>query len=259
METDQGPSEAPALTFTSAPAPVPCPFCSASFKRLGCHLPNCKERGDSDYAAYLSRPPPSARRPSKRTECQKCHRWFRRLDTHLRVSAVCKDLSVLVATTNEPEAYDPTAATRSTPSPAAAEEHLALPHASLGQPRGQKPHRPLKLPKTTEEWAEADHLLAQVTPVVTACVLGEDKSNILASQIYHILSERFGTRSLPRSRKRSQGQLCLHNRALKKVTFLKNAARQDSGKPNEKRAKKAYALVLANFSPSSGIIVKLRD
>ena len=122
-----------------------------------------------------------------------------------------------------------------------------LPHASLGQPRGQKPHRPLKLPKTTEEWAEADHLLAQVTPVVTACVLGEDKSNILASQIYHILSERFGTRSLPRSRKRSQGQLRLHNRALKKVTFLKNAARQDLRKAQREESKESIRSCTGQF------------
>ena len=78
-------------------------------------------------------------------------------------------------------------------------------------------------------------------------MLGEDKSNILASQIYRILSERFGTRSLARSRKRSQGQLRLHNRALKIVTFLKNAARQDLRKAQREESKESICSCTGQF------------
>ena len=42
---------------------------------------------------------------------------------------------------------------------------------------------------------------------------------------YSLLRERFGCRPLPRAGKRHQGQERQHNRALKKVTILKNEAR----------------------------------
>ena len=43
---------------------------------------------------------------------------------------------------------------------------------------------------------------------------------------YSLLRDRFGCRPLPRAGKRHQGQKRQHNRALKKVTILKNEARQ---------------------------------
>ena len=32
-----------------------CPFCGKVFKRVGNHLPHCKERRDRDYSAYLAK------------------------------------------------------------------------------------------------------------------------------------------------------------------------------------------------------------
>ena len=60
---------------------------------------------------------------------------------------------------------------------------------------------------------EADHLL-------------EQKSRVLCELSYSLLRGRFGSRPPPRAGKRRRGQMRLHNRALKKVTALKNVARQ---------------------------------
>ena len=85
---------------------------------------------------------------------------------------------------------------------------------------------PLKLPKTTDEWVESDQLLTQVLPAVVRCSSVEHKSRVVGELTYSLLRERFGCRPLPRAGKRHQGQKRQHNRALKKVTILKNEARQ---------------------------------
>ena len=57
--------------------------------------PKCKERGDRDNSVFLTRPSNSGKEPrAKRTKCPKCQRIFTRLETHLRMSAVCRDLPV---------------------------------------------------------------------------------------------------------------------------------------------------------------------
>ena len=119
METHRDQSRVPAQT-SSPPRNLiaPCPFCGLYFKRLGCHLPKCKERRDRTYSAYLSRPPPRDREPRpKRTECPKCHRSFRRLDTHLRVSAICRNLSA--AATSDVHVVSGETDSSSPPAPAA--------------------------------------------------------------------------------------------------------------------------------------------
>ena len=79
---------------------------------------------------------------------------------------------------------------------------------------------------TTDEWVEADHLLAQVVPAVLHCSSVEEKNTTLCELIYNILIERFGVKPLPRTCKSRQGRSRQHDRALKRVTELKNAARQ---------------------------------
>ena len=73
---------------------------------------------------------------------------------------------------------------------------------------------------------EADQLLIQVLPAVVRCSSVEDKSRVLGELTYSLLRERFGCRPLLRARKRRQGQERQYNRALNKVTILKNEARQ---------------------------------
>ena len=81
---------------------------------------------------------------------------------------------------------------------------------------------PLRLPKSPEEWEEADHLLSSATSSVFQASMAEEKNNCLCAGIYNILSSRFGTRAPPWPQKPSIRQ---HDRVLKEVTRLKNQAR----------------------------------
>ena len=84
----------------------------------------------------------------------------------------------------------------------------------------------LRLPKSPEEWDEANSLLSAVTPLVLQATRVEEKNTILCDGIYVIMSRRFGSRPLPRFKNQIQSKLKQHDRALKKVTRLKNEARQ---------------------------------
>ena len=68
-----------------------CPFCDREFRRLGNHLPKCKER---DYSVYLSKKTldKKAKKGSSRRYCPKCHKQFLRLDSHLKRSPYCKSI-----------------------------------------------------------------------------------------------------------------------------------------------------------------------
>ena len=86
--------------------------------------------------------------------------------------------------------------------------------------------RPLRLPKTADEWVEADELLhAQVVPAFFELYFSRGK-NILCNMTYSILSSQFGTRPPPKAQKRLQDKVKQHDRALKRVTALKNSAKQ---------------------------------
>ena len=216
METHRDSPSTSATSSLPRNATTPCPFCGLSFKRLGSHLSRCKQRGGRDYSVYLSRQPVRDPRP-KRAKCPKCLRFFRRLDTHLRVSASCRDVSITTAVRAETGSSSPGAHELSVSVPVP-DPPRELPHLKL--------QRPLKLPKTAGEWVEADELLAAVAPAVISCRTAEEKNDVLVGMSYSILCERFDTRQQPRARKRLQGQLRQHNRALKRVTALKNSARQ---------------------------------
>ena len=74
-----------------------CPFCRKSgFKKLGNHLPYCKDRNGRDYSKYLSNKTleKKARSTSKNNSsfCPRCHKRFQRVDTHLKNSAVCRSI-----------------------------------------------------------------------------------------------------------------------------------------------------------------------
>ena len=84
----------------------------------------------------------------------------------------------------------------------------------------------LNLPRSVEEWEEADNLLYAVTHSVLQAITAEEKTSCLCTGVYELLSQRFGTRALPRPRKQMQLRLRQHDRALKKVTQLKNDARR---------------------------------
>ena len=144
METHRDSPSTPATSSLPRNATTPCPFCGLSFKRLGSHLSRCKQRGGRDYSVYLSRQPARDPRP-KRAKCPRCLRFFRLLDTHLRVSASCRDVSITTAVRAETGSSSPGTHELSLSDPP-----RELPHL--------KPQRPLKLPKTAGEWVEAGYL-----------------------------------------------------------------------------------------------------
>ena len=191
--------------------------------------------------AHHKTTPSSPLMPSTRAQCEKCGRRFQRLDTHLRVSATCRD----VAKPTEHLAATPSTSMNIVPPTAISNLHATLPgnlnsvletasavattietatletHLSETLPRlGFK--NPLRLPKSPEEWEEADYLLSSVTSSVFQASTAEEKNNCLCAGIYNIFSYRFGTRAPPRPQKTSIRQ---HDRALKEVTRLKNKAR----------------------------------
>ena len=73
---------------------IPCLFCNAMFKKVGNHLPHCRKRDGRDYSHLLAPKTLMKRSQSmKKAKCLKCNKLFLRLDTHLRNSAMCKDIS----------------------------------------------------------------------------------------------------------------------------------------------------------------------
>ena len=94
--------------------------------------------------------------------------------------------------------------------------------------RPQQPHPvilpSLKLPKSSEEWAETNHLLSAVTSSVLQATTAEEKNICLCNGIYEVLASRFVTRPPPCPQRRRKS-LRQHDGALK-VTQLKNQARQ---------------------------------
>ena len=97
-----------------------CPFCQrCNLKRLGNHLPYCKERNGRDYSSFLSKKTlaKKARSSCKSQSCPKCHKRFSRLDNDLRIGATCRSVS-----RNEDSTIEVTPA----PSPAMASKSFTI-------------------------------------------------------------------------------------------------------------------------------------
>ena len=202
MVSHQECASVPAITSSaSRRSTSTCPFCHQSFKRLGCHLPKCKQRGDRDYSVYLSDKTLRKAQKLNRQCCPKCHHSFRRLDTHLRVSATCK--SILTNTAQ----VQPVAGVGNDAAGPSASQPDPL-HASAPSSRTcAVMQRPLSLPKTAEEWVEADQLLqTEVVPAVLSCTSVEDKNNTLLSITYNILCNRFGIKASAQDTKETPTQ-----------------------------------------------------
>ena len=109
--------------------------------------------------------------------------------------------------------------------------------------------RPLKLPKTAEEWEEADRMLMAVAASVSQSVTAEEKNSCLCEGIYNAIANNFGTRRPPASRPNSaQTKIKHHDRELKKVTKLKNDARRALRKAKrEGESEERVQLLAAQF------------
>ena len=193
--------------------PSPCPFCTRCFVRLGSHLPRCNKRNGRDYSAFLV----ARKAPCSRGVCSSCGRRFKRLDTHLRVSANCR---VVDYSDQSPSAApDP---------PSSSMNSINLTTTPTDSCASSVHHfkHPIRLPKTPNQWEEAGQLLSAITPAVLQSISAEDKNASLCAGVYDIIAARFGTRASSGCRKQVHSKLRQHDRALKEVTQQKNRARQ---------------------------------
>ena len=172
---------------------------------------------------------------------------FRRLDTHLRVSASCRDVSAAPGCSSAPpssssSAMNTVSCTGNSNSIASAElvatrcfefhgnRNSNYSDAS-SSPVNASPallfKLPLQLPRSSEEWEEADRLLSSVTLSVLQASTAEEKNSCLCAGIYDVLSSRFGTRAPTKPKHHpTKSSLKQHDRALKEVTRKKNKARR---------------------------------
>ena len=184
--------------------------------------------------------------PSTRARCPKCYKFFRQLDTHLRVSATCRDvherpqdlatppsksMNTIVSTVNSNSAASYNASlcgslnSTATASAVGTTYSLATP---LNGSTSLSLHfkHPLRLPSTSEKWEEADHPLSSVSASVLCAGTAEEKNSCLCTGVYNILSACFGTRAPPTMQEPAHSKIRQHNRVLKEVTRLKNEARR---------------------------------
>ena len=171
--------------------------------------------------------------PSARGKCARCGRSFKRLDTHLRVSATCRSVErSFVSRPAQPPSSTSISASRSVNSistetlPGNLNSACTRSAEPTSNPSTITPKPSLRLPKTSQEWDEADSLLSAVTPIVIQAISAEEKNTVLCDAIYTIMSSRFGVKPGHQSRNHSKNNLKQHDRALKRAAQLKNEARR---------------------------------
>ena len=170
---------------------------------------------------YLSNKNRQKASAATQKHCPKCHKRFRRLDTHLRNSAMCKDfppLSSAVATQPEqpPTGSCQPAILNFTPSYQPASLNFTPP-TCIAKPR-------LKLPVTEEDWEEANCYFSTVlVPQVKHEISPESKNAVLVEGIYTFFSNKYGTKE-PSKRKKRQEK---HAQALNRAKKWKNEAHKE--------------------------------
>ncbi len=188
----------------TSPELCTCPFCGLSFKRLGSHLPLCKNREGRDYEYLLSANTLAKRCKSKKKACPVCNKRFSRLDTHLRLSRSCQVYSSVPR--EEPINED-------TP------QQISVPPNPNPIPVTATQLRTLKMPKSDEEWVEVDRAIADsVVPAVLAASTVDDKNTQLCQGVYQLFASKFGCASTHKPRRQRK-----HARRLKRLTSEKKA------------------------------------
>ena len=93
-----------------------CCFCHKAFERIGNHYKYCPKRDGKDFQHLLSQKTLAKKEKGKKVACPKCGKLFLRLETHLRTSATCRNVSSLpeqiptsttLATTSHSEIFVP--------------------------------------------------------------------------------------------------------------------------------------------------------
>ena len=231
---------------------TPCPFCNTLFKRVGNHLPYCKQRDGRDYSQYLAPKTLKKRSQSpKNAKCPKCDKYFMRLDSHLRISASCKSIPPPsthpvhstprpCVTPSQGYLHQPTSevAMFFTPHNSNFTDSVSANETTDNSPCKPKVKSHLLLPKTTEGWKEANEYFEEtLVPAVMAAPTPQMKHDILIEGIYSYFSSACGTK--PAQKVHTRKKRPLHNASLKEVERRKKAAKrelrraQQQGLPSE--------------------------
>ena len=137
---------------------------------------------------------------------------MKRLDTHLRVSAQCKQVSAAGLSDHQPllPGAGPVPQSQTDPpEQVQASQSHGEPPPLQPQEAGASPPppelRPFRCPKSEQDWAEADQYLAsEVVPAVFATPTLEGKNHVLCSGIYHFFTTNYGSHSLRGRAKKSR-------------------------------------------------------
>ena len=213
---------------TSHESASTCPFCAKTgFKRLGNHLPHCHQRNGRDYSSYLSDKTLKNSQPNscKFKFCDKCHKRFSRLDTHLRTSATCRSVASPVSLPSSLSGGN-----NSVPLlPTCTSNHLHAPMSpgiSVQQTINDSEMKPrLQLPNSEQGWEEANTYFGQeLVPQVLQAPSADTKHAVLADGVYSYFANTFGTKRM--RNKNHKRQLKISNR-LEKAKEMKKAARRE--------------------------------
>ena len=200
-----------------------CPFCGKrGFKSLGRHLPRCAERDGRDYSMYLSDKTINKKTAIVPKYCPKCHKRFRRLDTHLRVSATCHQFSPLAPPSSDIQPQHPQT---EEPDQAAILNFPPAQAAILDSAPSQRPR--VKLPVRQEEWEAANIHFSQVlVPEVLAEASLESKNTRLSDGIYHYFASEHGVKQHSKQRRRKDKLAKALNEAKKEKNEARRMLRQ---------------------------------
>ena len=219
-----------------------CPFCNCSYLQLGKHLPHCKERNGRDYSHLLSAKTLQKKSQlKKKTECPKCHRSFKRLDTHFRVSATCKMINPIPSPNNPDMHSSPTQpfqgqstdedaifftllglnfADTASAAPVVSTLTTATTNTSSHQTKAS-----LSLPTTAAGWEQADlYFQTFLIPATLAATSPQEMSRVLCEGVYSYFASTYGTKTTTARKTKKRP---LHNRALKEVERKKKEAKRE--------------------------------
>ena len=222
-----------------------CPFCAKAYKGLGNHLSKCKERNGRDYSAYLSRKTLDKKTKTKRVRrsCPKCHNMFLRIDTHLSKNPFCKH-NRSTEPTVQPD-YQPNQQDQ-----ASSPQRPSIPTLSGEQvPPTYHYKPPIKLPTSDDEWEKTNIYFQEVlVPSVLQANNIEGKNHILVEGVYSYFEAQYGTHPSPNKQNKVKRKKPNHDRALKKVSKLKNLARKEYRQSRSNGLpKKIFKLLLGTF------------
>ena len=185
--------------------------------------------------------------PRKKAQCPKCNQTFKRLDTHLRVSATCRDINPPPSPTVSDTVNDIMGPGQLCQVQAAGEDSMLLTPLGLNFAAaataalerlelttntintslrlGPQTKASLKLPTTSDDWEQANtYFHTSLVPAVLAVPTPQEMSRLLCEGHYTYFSSKYGTNTTHAHKKKRRP---LHNGSLKEVQRKKKEAKRE--------------------------------